>query len=64
MRKEEIFFMSRLVAAVPVKRVQPVDDIASVSRLCKIIIDDFHGQIGHRRTGRQATGRIEPGRSE
>jgi hypothetical protein len=41
MKKEEFYFLSRLVAQVPVKKVQPIDDIKEIPSLLETIIADF-----------------------
>lgn len=41
MKKKEFYFLSRFVSQVLVRRIQLVDDIAEISHLLEIIIDDF-----------------------
>jgi hypothetical protein len=40
-RAKEFELLGRLVQCVPMRRLAPVDDIARISELCHIIIDDF-----------------------
>ncbi len=41
MRKKEFFFLSRLAAKIPVRKVQPLDDITEIPRLIDTILNDF-----------------------
>jgi hypothetical protein len=41
MRARQLDLMARVPALVPVKRVVPVDDIASTTKLCRAIVEDF-----------------------
>lgn len=42
MRAQEFDLLSRISARVPLRRVTPNADAAHLSRLCEVIIDDFH----------------------
>ncbi len=41
MRKSEFVFLSQLVSKVKVKKIYPVDDIATVTQLREMLIEDF-----------------------
>ena len=41
MRKREFTFLSRLAAKIPVRKVQPIDDIIEVPNLTDTILNDF-----------------------
>ena len=41
-RVQEFELLRRVVAEVPLRRAIPSDDLGQVSRLCKVILDDFY----------------------
>jgi hypothetical protein len=47
MRKQEFYFLSTLAATVKVRRLCPVDDIASIPLLRAMLLADFDQVIGH-----------------
>jgi hypothetical protein len=47
MRKEEFFFLSTVVAKVQVRKLCPVDDIASVPLVRQMLLADFEQLTGH-----------------